>query len=429
MSLVALAGHAAQVAFRPVPAAALRNQDLLPRLGLPPLDAALRPRFRRLHAARKADMGPPLELLAARGRSAHPADWLPGRNDDGIPDLYLPWLVWVRAGGGAEARAPLTAETWDAWPPAERIAALRIMRRQEPEAARALVAAKAADETADRRLRLVEMLATGLSDADADLLSGFVGDRSEPVRAAARNLLLRLGREDDDGSRAAELAGMFDVEHSAAAITLRVKSERRAGLAARRGDLMESVSAAGLARALGIDECALARAKLHGSSADDRAFVKMLARTGSLAARRAALHRRIPDDHMPIDLADTFSIGLPAADRQALVAHVAQRDDSSFRTTAACARPALGITPLAAFLETSQLAELDAEVAGVVAAGDTWTAAEGRVIAGLFNLGLLVAADAAASLIARFTAAGLPPADPRLDLLHINAALPSETTP
>ena len=47
----------------------------------------------------------------------------------------------------------------------------------------------------------------------------------------------------------------------------------------------------------------------------------------------------------------------------------------------------------------------------------------------LTRIALLADAPAAAELIRQVTSRGLSPADPRLELLHINAALTQETKP
>jgi hypothetical protein len=105
LALAALAGHALQTVFRPVPSAPLGIREPLPALALPPAADALRPRIRRLLAAHHGLLRPFLIFLAARGVSMHPADWLPAKREDRLPILYGPWAAWVNGGDALEKRA------------------------------------------------------------------------------------------------------------------------------------------------------------------------------------------------------------------------------------------------------------------------------------------------------------------------------------
>src|SRR5437763_159167 len=98
-ALAALTGHATSVLFRAAPSTTLQARPLLPTLSLPVMAETLRPRFRRILSAQKS--APSIErqlidLLAARDRCTHPADWMPSPRDDWAPDVYAPWLDWVR---------------------------------------------------------------------------------------------------------------------------------------------------------------------------------------------------------------------------------------------------------------------------------------------------------------------------------------------
>src|SRR5881394_2530620 len=210
-ALAALAGHAAAVLFRTTPSTPLEPPPLLPALALPVMAERLRPVFRRILATKNgaAPLRQLIDLVTARGYGVHPADWLPSPGDDWVPDVYAPWLDWVRAESKAVAEAGgLTVENYSrrAW--AERRVALARLRQTDPAAALSIIAAKAAAEPAERRLRLVEVLETRLSEVDASFLEGLANDRSERVQATARTFLARLGRISDGGDLAAELAEM-----------------------------------------------------------------------------------------------------------------------------------------------------------------------------------------------------------------------------
>ncbi|MEM1345695.1 MAG: hypothetical protein AAGI34_14100, partial [Pseudomonadota bacterium] len=142
LATLALAGQALRVALRPAPPPLTDVPDL-PRLALPPLPEALRPRFRRLIGTMKTpehrlDV---LGLMAARGYAAHPDDWMPVQSAAKTPALYAPWIDWL-AQGKTTSGLVLSADTWDDFAPTARRACLQEMRERDPDAARALIEAK-----------------------------------------------------------------------------------------------------------------------------------------------------------------------------------------------------------------------------------------------------------------------------------------------
>jgi hypothetical protein len=103
LTLLALAGQATRIAFRPAPGAPLAKARPLPQLRPPSLPEALRSQFRSLVATAKPDarqMALILTLMARRGHAAHPADWMPGAGDEGLAGIYAPWLDWRDAEDG-----------------------------------------------------------------------------------------------------------------------------------------------------------------------------------------------------------------------------------------------------------------------------------------------------------------------------------------
>ncbi|MDR1935727.1 MAG: DUF5691 domain-containing protein [Candidatus Accumulibacter sp.] len=265
--LAALAGQAWEVAFRPaLPKDAARQKDL-PRLALPTLPDRLRPLFR--HALRQApgnDRYAVLRLAERRGFSAHPLDWMPAASSEDVPDLYAPWQDWAQSldqedkdkGGGGDE---LNEDTWDSFYPAQRRLLLKAMRRQEPARALVLIAARAGQEAAEKRLALIETLAIGLGDGDAPYLQSLASDRSGKIKALAARLLARL-RQASAGTGLspedlAELAGFFErggkgfFKRNAAVSAKPLKSQAQA---ARRAELCDQSSLMELAAALGLTE-------------------------------------------------------------------------------------------------------------------------------------------------------------------------------
>lgn len=422
LRLLAATGQFLGAFTRPAPAGALIPLADLPRLARPPLTDALRPRARRLMqqlsdgVARRAL----LDFLDARGWTLHPGDWLPRPGED-VPDVYAPWQDWAGAAtaGARHASLALTAENWDDLGPAARRVALAALRRVDPAAARALLAARLGGEGADERVRLVELLAQGLSAADAPLLESLAGDRAPRVKTLAATLLARLGggagAADDADTR--ELAGFFQVQtkgllrrsRTLVAVPLKTAAQRN-----RRGSLLESQSFPAFAAALGMSGAELIAAwPWAGDAALDLTFVAMAARSA-------------PDALVPA-LAEQLSLGagadprrllpllvrLTAAERCAAAARLLQTSGVSFADALGIAGGCGGFD--APLLSPAGRALLQALTGAN--AGPNDHAGE------LAALGLLASQAGARAALQALAAAGLLAADPRLDMLRLNAAL------
>lgn len=426
-ALAALAGHAAAVLFRPAPTSPPEPRPLLPRLARPTLPEPLRPQARRLLAARKGPAPaerPFIDFVAARGCVMHPADWTPAARDDWAPDAYAPWLDWIRGEDQPFPPPPFTLEAYERWSPAMRRGALAALRARDPGAARAIIAAKAPSEPAERRIALIECLEIALSDEDAEFLEALESDRSDRVQALARSYRARLGRGVEAEGLAAELAGMLEVRRGA---RLAIGVLKNAAQNARRRELFGRVSLAGLARALGLTEDEIVETAPDGAPGDVDSFVQMVAATGSQGACRRLLDRMLDDEAFPLARARPLGSRLTRAERRALQPRIVKRDEDMFATTLAFAGDVLGEAPLPALLASPSSAAL---MSALEAARDEdeaqRRAADALLEAALNRLALIAAAPAAAALLARLATSGLSPADPRLDLLRFNAALTTE---
>jgi hypothetical protein len=433
--LAALTGHATSVLFRNVPGTALEPRPLLPALALPVIAEPLRPRFRRILTAKG---GPSVErhlidLIAARGHSVHPADWLPTPQDDWVPDVYAPWLDWVRTETRTTAdHSALTIETYDRWPWAERRAELARLRIADPAAALLIIAAKAASEPAERRVRLLEILETRLSEADAEFLESLAGDRSERVQALARTYLARLGKVADTGDLAAELADtvtLGKVGLIKRRTRLVIKPLNNSAQKARRRELFTLVSVSALARALGVPEQQLVEAPPDGPPDDIGSFLHMMAATGSDAALHALLNGMLADDSTPVSQLRLLTPRLSAAERQALLPQIMARDAEGLEATLAIAGRELGAMPIAPLLASPTYTALSRLLDALNVEDPHRTSKTAALGVTLNRIALLLDAPGAADLVARVGIWGLSPADPKLDLLHLNAALTMETTP
>jgi hypothetical protein len=295
LRLLALSGQFLSLAVTAEPPTGLRALPDIPRLVLPTVPAASRPLVRRVLAAMKetrlkADI---LQFLAARRWTVHPGDWMPAAGDEDAPDIYAPWCDWAEIAASAakvqsEAGDRITAENWDRYWPAARKVALAELRRRDPLAARAVLEAKLANESADARLRLLELLATGLSDADVPFLETVAtADRAQRVKALAASLLSRLGRGTAVGEDLQEIAGFFAVKMKGLLRRSRVIEFENAKTPARRqgrAALFERIDMASFASALALTpEELIAAWSFDLDSQADAALVALVARTGTNA--------------------------------------------------------------------------------------------------------------------------------------------------
>lgn len=432
--LTALAGQAAQVAFRPAPARVPAPRPLLPRLALPPLRDALRGRARRVIGMEKGAASivePLLLLLAARGVSMHPADWMPEARDEWVPDLYAPWLDWTSTDTRPMPDAEISLDTYEEWPWAARRKALHDLRRRDPAAARSIIAAKAAGEAAEQRVKLVELLDAKLSDDDVPFLESLHADRSDRVKELARRFLARLGKGADSEAMAKELAATVSLGKSGIISRrhqLSVKKLKTAPMNARRRELFAAVSVAGLARALGVSEALLVETMPAGDAEGIVGFIDMVAATGSDAVRRTLLEHVIADRSWPLAHAALLAERLTLDERRVLLPAVLAADEEDFVFTRRFAGPLLGSLPLASLAAAPGFRDFAKVMHTALQGEEAKRSTADRVLtAALLNFGFLLEAPGARDLAAQCVAAGMSTAGPRLELLHLNAALKPET--
>ncbi|WP_179505834.1 MULTISPECIES: DUF5691 domain-containing protein [unclassified Sphingomonas] len=421
LRLLALTGQLLGTMAVAEPAGDLQVLGDLPRLAKPPLPEALRPRCRRILAAlRDADQRRALlALLDRRGWTMHPADWLPGANEHDLPATYAAWQDWVAQAAACADTDEISPENWDRFGPAARRVAFAELRRRDPARASALLAAKIASETPDRRLLFLDLL-TGLSATDVPLLETLASDRAPRVKARAMALLARLGKGGAVDEDAREIAGFFSTKTTGwLRKSLRIVPQELKTPAQRnrRGALMEALTLTAMAQALALSPEELIAAWPWGEDTHaDHALAAM-------AERSAA-------DEVVVLVAEALA-SQPGSDILAFIP-LLPRMSATWRQQVA-------LRMLEAkegnFLRALPLAGGDGEIAGTIR-----TAAGKALLASLVKedakpadhapelaaLGLLSARAAASEALGRLTDAGLIASDPRLDLLRLNAALNDE---
>ncbi len=414
LRLLALSGQFLGAFVLPDAPADLHVLPDLPALAMPPVPDALRPLARRcMKAMQLADLQRGfIHLLAARGHMMHPADWMPGRNDESLPDVYAPLQDWV---GGASGRGGtgevLTEANWSDFSPAARCAAFATLRRTDPDAARVILAAKAADENADVRLRLIAGMAAGLSIADVPYLQSLVSDRAPKVKACATSLLARLGFGSADNSEATELAAFFAFETKGLLRRTRVLTAtaiKTPAQRSRRHELFGRVDFTSLSSALGADDL-VALWPFGSDILADADFVAMVAQSANDDVVAASFARL-----MEASTVNVHSL-LPLCDRLDIDARK-QAARQLLRTEGALFRIALMIVPAGS--EMDGVIDTRAGLALLAAIN-----ANADIVGEVQPLGLIASCSAAQMALDKLVRAGLNAADPRLDLLRLNAAL------
>lgn len=418
LTLVAMAGQFTRIATVPATGEVIGRAPL-PKLALPVIDPALRPLFRRVMDDSSVKAYPVIALLAARGVTAHPADWMPSASTE-VPDVYGPWIDWMAdAVGASDQDDEITAENWETWTPHGRRVALAELRQRTPAAARELIAAKAGDVPAEQRLRLVGVLEDGLSEDDIGLLETLAQDRSGKVQACAVRMLAWLGKSQDDAAAVAELAAFYERQKAGilsrreVIVACKVKTNAQKS---RRLDLAKAVALPAFAGAFGLSADEMIERIVPGE--DIEAIIAMVASTGT-PAQSARLIARISEQKGFADL-DIQALGarLETTDRPTLARQRAASDNSAFQTTRDMLGDTLGVLDIDALKAAPAFATLAKHLLK-----DDGRVAQ-YVTQALTNLGLVATAATAETLLDHFTTqSGLMAADPRLALLRLNAAL------
>jgi hypothetical protein len=428
LRLLALSGQFLGVLVTPEPPGDLTILPDVPPLALPALPEALRPLARRiLRAAREGRASRDLlRFLAARGHTLHPGDWMPAAGEDDIPDVYAAWRDWAQgsvAPAGRGAEADLTAETWPDYWPAARNVAFAALRRSDPAAATALLAAKLAGENADARLRLVAMLAARLSDADRPFLESLAADRAPKVKALAASLLARLGHGPAVGEEAVELAAFFELQTKGLLRRTRIVAARALKTPAqrtRRHALFETVDLAAFAQTLGIPAADLiAMWPWTDDRQADHGLIAMAERSGS-DGLVAALHETLVGlGTVDVPAMLTLLPRLDPAQRRGFAQKLLRAGGGSFQMALAISG---GDCPVDGAIDSV------AGLALLAALKTDETARRTDLTAELHAVGLVASRPAAQAALDRLARAGLLAADPRLDMLRLNAALEDRGT-
>ncbi len=422
LRLLALTGQFLGLCVAPVPAGKLAALPDIPPLSLPLLPGNLAALARRCLKALKDSAGQRdvIHLLAARGYGVHPADWMPSRQEHDVPDAYAPWRDWAEglAVPAVQVHDELTDGNWHEWLHAARRLALSRIRLADPARATALLAARADSEGADARLRLVECLIPGLSQADVPYLESLLADRAPKIRALAATLLARLGRGKGTGGGedAAELAGFFEFQTKGLLRRTRILVPRPVKTPAqrsRRDALFAQVDFASLAAALDLPGEELAALwPFGGDRRADQVFAGFAQQSAPDPVFGALCERLLARPDCDLHTILPLLPRLDNAQRIAFAHRLLASPEGNFGQAQAVAGAGAGMDKL---IETQPGRNLLGAAGG-----------EADISGELRSLALVASSASADAALNRFMAAGLSASDPRLDLLRLNAALNSD---
>ncbi|SFJ94562.1 DUF5691 domain-containing protein [Bradyrhizobium sp. Gha] len=423
LRLLALSGQFLGTIVTGEPPSTLRVLPDIPTLALPTVSAALRPLVRRILAASKdaASKADVIHFLAARGWTTHPADWMPDASDEDAPDIYAAWRDWAALAAAGETTPrqngdQLTADNWDDFWPAARKAALIELRRRDPSAARALLEARLGSENADARLRLLTLLSERLSGDDVAFLENLVtNDRAPKVKAMATSMLARLGHGPAVGEDIAELAAFFSVKTKGLLRRSRVidfETPKTPAQWQRRKVLLEGADLTSFSGALGLaPQDLIAAWDWNVDPAADAGLIKMIVEPGTNA--QLAQAAGVVSEHDATGLIVALAARLAPAERARFAAVGLHTHGFRFEMAQA-------VAGVAARLDDPLSAPSGAKLLTALRRDD---AKPSDHVAELHALGLIASRDSARRSLEQLTGAGLLQADPRLDMLRLNAAL------
>jgi hypothetical protein len=422
LRLLVIAGQALGTLVVPEPAGELEGLADLPALSLPTMPDHLRPLAARA-LSRNEDwlrMGV-LRLIEARGYVVHPSDWMPSRTGE-VPSIYAPWQDWLAGlSGDTPTRAADLSARWDHLGPAGRRMLLTALRADDPQAALDVVAQRASGQPAEQRLWMVQTLSKGLTERDRAFLEGLSTDRAPTVRNAANRLLKRLGggatvpAGDDEAARdivdflKVETHGLLKRQRVIVAVPIRNHPQ-----SVRRSGAMAALDVATLASLLGVAATDLPAMMQWGQDVQlDREMVALILGTGAEDVVNA--FEEAVAGGAPIGL-DAVADGLERLDG-ATVATMARRTLTQTRSLPSVVH----MLPTPGIIDDPRTSPAWRDLLLDLHRDDGAQAGMGRDE--MPAMGILATSRAAAEIIERLGALGVPTADPRLDVLRINAAL------
>ncbi len=423
--LLVLVGQALEVAMRPQPDASLRFMCDLPLISIPYLQGAERSRFSRLYSKNKEPISKLwlLQFLASRQRAPHPFDWMPSRETDTLPNVYLPLLAWKDSDSISHSiLMGITENKWDDFIPNERIIALTLLRQQNPTEVPKIYVTKFHTETAEMRIKLLEVLSSNLGDHDIEFLRSLNTDRAPRVRQIARYYLARLGEFEPEEKDTQELlqfiekktTGLFQRHPVLLPIALKNQSQKK-----HRAELLERTELADLGKVLKVTiEDLVGYWKLDHDIEADLQVSKMINRTAPDEVVQLWASRVLEQSNQFHQILQPLSDRLSATNRHRVAEKILTKE-FPIQWVVTWAAPDLGNYPLTILTKSPEWESLLSDINEPNGPESKTSQIRER----LFCFGLLANAAAAAEMEQILIKAGLPKYDSSMVILQFNATL------
>jgi hypothetical protein len=427
--------------FEPEAATNLVAKPDLPDLALPCLPPGIRPCFRRVLEAIKPypeiTITQVLQLLQQRGFSAHPADWLPTSQDGDLPPMYHPWCNWIFSNKSSELTLQLTSQTWDDLYPADRLRLLQSLRMKDPRAARDLIQAHASKESAEKRLKIIQLLAINLSEEDSSLLESLTTNRSQKVALLAKQYLARLGAgqqemsDEECSEQAQDLTETFELKKTGLLkkgyklFPVKLKSKKQQAV---RSELLNKVPLPAFAQALDIELHVLLTSWQFSNNRDhdNQSFVANAVNTLPDALFPVLLENilnQLAKDQSLLSLIPFFLPRMQAQDREQLMKDfLAMKGlNFSFSDCLAYIDQPLSALDWKKVVTTHAWKMVIKELGGE--GKEKFYIDNHGLASELIALGVFLPHSLAAQVVESLVAAGVQPADPALESLKLNMQL------
>ena len=447
ISALALASQFQHLLYIPKKPKQLNVLPTIPLLSKPTLPDELRPAFCRLIETIN-NSGIPikniLRLLSLKGFTPNPADWLPSKNDNALPRIYTPWTQWIENKKSTyieDESSVLTQENWDEWYPAQRLIQLKSMRESTPKVAQQLIEVCAGREAADKRIKIIAVLAINLSPEDTSYLQQLSQDRSKKVITLAHHFLSRLGVVNVDAvsnEHAVELAAYYELKKAGIfKKTQRItpKKLQNKKQQAIRSELLTRIPLAQFAHVFNLKTDQLINAWVFDQNRyfDNIEFIKNAANSVSNEHITQLLDRlmeNIVTDNNVISFTQPLFPRLTWQQKKYIALALLEHDDDiTFFACLPCSDrpiPELNWLTIAKSIAWKNLQkQLTEELK------DNGYVQKTQLIDELSALGLLVTCDVADHILRELVTLGLLQADPATNFLKFNAALsayPNEKT-
>lgn len=426
LRILALVGQYQSIVGRP-PKHPLQARPVLPTLDYPSLEGKARALFVRCIKQQPGSTNDLLRLMAARGYSSHPLDWMPKSERDEVPELYQPWIAWLLS-TNAEQLKDLSEDNWNNLSTPLRRARLRSLLRKDRAQARSVIMKCTPKLGASEREKIIGLLLPDAEMEDLECLRVFIKDRSARVREQVHAILNLLGAsyELPDGAD-------DSVQHEQFKELVQMLVLREGRLQAKRlPDKKKSRLSGGLWTT---DPRELAK---HfdltlRQLAQTWHFEQNKMATNSLI--RSFVHRGLIKEVMPLlcklaKQADgrsdpNFLDHLSPEQHHKLIRLVVQRADVSFWEIASWSGDALGSLPFDMLHKSPAFKDLQFDLINSKKVGHEATHVDSLML----KLGLVVDHQGAAKFIEELKDLEVSSLHPALQNLHLNAALPPRREP